>query len=200
MACGIYRIYHKATGKSYVGQSIDITGRLWNHFHMLNNGSHHCTYLQHAFSLYGAEAFERQILETCEQSELTEREQFWMDTARYMYGVYNLAPAAGSSAGVKRTKETRHRMSEARKGCQTKPATEEHRRKLSNALTGRTLSEETRRKISEARKGRKCSDEHRQRISESLKGNTLSEEHKQNVSEGVARNWAKRKSSEGVSL
>ena len=61
------------------------------------------------------------------------------------------------------SKETRRKMSEARKGL---AVSKETRRKLSEAHTGKTRSEETRRKISEARTGMTFSDEHRRKLSE----------------------------------
>ena len=83
--------------------------------------------------------------------------------------------------------ETRHKLSEARKG---KTHSEEIRLKISEANKGNTHSEETRRKMSEAQKrennaffGKTHSEETRRKISEAQKGKTLSEEHKRNISE-----------------
>ena len=64
-----------------------------------------------------------------------------------------------------------------------KHLSEEHRKKISEALTGRHLSEMTKQKISESLKGREAwnkgkrlSEEHKRRMSESLKGKTYSKE------------------------
>ena len=82
-------------------------------------------------------------------------------------------------------------MSEARKG---ETHTEEHNRKVSEALKGKYcgennhmygkhLTEETKRKIGEAQKGKTLSEETKRKISEAKKGKTLSEETKRKISE-----------------
>ena len=48
--------------------------------------------------------------------------------------------------------------------------TEEHKKKLSESLTGRTLSEETRKKMAESHIGMTFSEEHKKKISEANKG------------------------------
>lgn len=91
---------------------------------------------------------------------------------------------------------------------------EEHRRKISEANTGKTHSEETRQKISQSlkgkpgtRTGKKCSEEHKRKIgeankgkirtseqnrknSERNKGKTISEETRKKMSEGQRRRQA----------
>lgn len=73
--------------------------------------------------------------------------------------------------GTKVSKTTKLKMSEAKKGRKlTKPFSEEHRRKLSEARRKRIISEETKKKISESNKGKKLSEETRKKISEANKG------------------------------
>lgn len=152
MTCGIYRIYNKVNGKSYIGQSKNVEGRLRDHFRGLNNGSHANCHLQSAFLLHGAENFEHQLIEACEEEALTQREEYWIDAAYYYAGVYNLARPED---GKKVSAETRRKISESQKGKQY--------------AKGRVLSEETRRKISESQKGMVLSEEHRRKISEAAK-------------------------------
>lgn len=52
------------------------------------------------------------------------------------------------------SEETKSKISESKRGKPSKPFSEEHRKRLSESLKGRTFSEEHRRKMSEARKGR----------------------------------------------
>lgn len=152
MTIGIYRIFHVESGKSYIGQSKDVEARLCNHFWHLQKETHRNCHLQRAYSLYGADAFKSEILQVCTQELLTQQEQFWMDFYR-LEGLYNSAPAAGSTAGFKfsLSDEQRQRISEAQKGKK------------------RQVSEETCWRISEAKKGKTLSEEHRQRISEGNK-------------------------------
>lgn len=64
--CGIYRISHKETGMTYVGQSIDILKRWEEHF---SRG------LASAQPL----SFRFEILEQCSSKKLKEREQYWIE-------------------------------------------------------------------------------------------------------------------------
>lgn len=64
----------------------------------------------------------------------------------------------------------------------TKNRSEETRRKISEAIKGRTMSEEWKRKISEAKRGITKSEETRRKMSEARKGIKLSEEHRRKIS------------------
>lgn len=79
------------------------------------------------------------------------------------------------------SEEHKRKISEAKKGI---PRSEETKRKLSIAHTGKHLSEEHKRKIGEAgrgRPGRHWSEEEKQRMSEIKKGCHLSEETKKKI-------------------
>ena len=69
------------------------------------------------------------------------------------------------------------------RGKKTGPLTEEHRRKISAAVTGKVKSEETRRKLSESLTGRKLSEAHRQKMSEAGKDRVVSDETRQKQSQ-----------------
>jgi NUMOD3 motif len=111
--------------------------------------------------------------------------------------------------GIKKSEETKKRMSvaftgrklptlsEERKkqisqsfiGNQYRlgiPHTDETKIKLSQSLNGRIigpLSEEHKKKLSDSLKGKKLSEEHKRKISEGQKGKPLSEDHKKKLSE-----------------
>ena len=82
------------------------------------------------------------------------------------------------------------------------PKSEEHKRKLSEALKGRSVaghpqSEETKRKISEACKGKvpwnkgvPCSEEQKRKQSLKMTGRHYSEDRNQRVSEGLKRRYS----------
>ena len=78
------------------------------------------------------------------------------------------------------SEETRHKMSEAKKG---KPRSEETTRKITETKKVRPLSEEARRKMSEATKGKPLSEEHKRKIGERHKGKIVSEETGRKISE-----------------
>jgi len=60
--------------------------------------------------------------------------------------------------------------------------TEEHKRKIGEALRGHVVSEETRKKMSEAHKGVKLSEEHKRKIGKARKGHIVSEETRNRIS------------------
>ena len=68
---------------------------------------------------------------------------------------------------------------------------EEHKRKISEAMKGKQLhkgkkmSDETKRKISEAKKGKHHSEESKRKMSEAKQGKVMTEEHKQKLSEAM---------------
>jgi hypothetical protein len=114
---------------------------------------------------------------------LIEREQHYLDE---LDPYFNTCKVAGSALGVKHSKETRRKLSEAHKGKKRGPHSEETRRKISKANKGKKCSEETRRKLSEAKKGKKLSKEARRKIGEAKKGKKrgpLSQEHRRKLSE-----------------
>ena len=67
------------------------------------------------------------------------------------------------------------------KGKKRKPFTEEHRKKISEAMKGYTVSEETRKKLSEANKGHTVTEDTRRKISEANKN--MSEDRRRKMSE-----------------
>lgn len=178
MTCGIYRIYNKVNGKSYIGQSKNVEGRLRAHFCYLRLGSHWNCHLQSAFLLYGAENFEHQLVEVCEETELTQREEYWIDAALYYAGVYNLArPEDNKKVSV----ETRRKHSENQKN---RKHTEETRRKIGEAAKVAMIGNQN-------SKGHNPSEEQRRKISEAIKGYKHTEETRRNMSKGQKERWRK---------
>ena len=107
---GIYAIVHRATGRRYVGSSVDIEKRWWYHNHRLERGSHFNLHLQRAWNKYGAPEFTFKVVELCHLEDLTAREQHHIDRWSPHKLLFNSAPAAGSTRGVKHTDITRANM------------------------------------------------------------------------------------------
>lgn len=77
---GIYNIVNLANGTRYVGQSVDLGKREYEHFRELNLGTHYNAYLQRSFNKYGKKAFAFRVLEeNVAPDVLTAQEQFWHD-------------------------------------------------------------------------------------------------------------------------
>lgn len=78
----IYLILCAANNKLYVGSSINYKRRWKDHRTCLKGKRHSNVHLQRAWDKYGSKAFEFYILESCEESERYDREQYWINTLR----------------------------------------------------------------------------------------------------------------------
>lgn len=85
---GIYKITNKINGKCYIGQSTLIKKRWSNHKNTsCNPTSTAYEYpLYRAFRKYGIENFSFEVLEECNNSELNEKERYWI---KYYNPEYN---------------------------------------------------------------------------------------------------------------
>ena len=179
---GIYEIQNTVNGKRYIGSSINIKTRWKQHKTTLKSGKSQSIKLQNAWNKYGGQSFKFNIVEIVNGSkeELYKREQYWMDFFDSVENGYNMCPAAGSVAGIKRSEKTKEKLSKAITG---KIRSEETKRKISESKKLENLSEETRMRISEAQKGKKLSLETREKISNSGKGRIVSDETRKKLSE-----------------
>lgn len=82
---GIYKIENTINGKVYIGQSVDILDRLNHHKKRLRKNSHINQHLQNAWNKYGESVFSFSIIEQCEESQLSEREHYYIE----LFGGYN---------------------------------------------------------------------------------------------------------------
>ncbi len=104
---GIYAIIHKSSGRRYVGSASNLSKRWHRHRKDLNCGMHRNAHLQASWDKYGSEAFSFMILELT--SDLTIREQYWIDYFDSYACGFNKCPVARSSRGRK----TGHRQRES---------------------------------------------------------------------------------------
>ena len=75
--CGIYKITNTLNGKVYIGQSINVQERFYEHKRKLRLQQHFNKYLQNAYNKHG-EYFEFEVIEECDVSELDKREMYWI--------------------------------------------------------------------------------------------------------------------------
>lgn len=75
----IYKITTKHNGLVYVGQTVQSLRRRWrshlSHFYL---NTHHNELLQKVFDKYGEDDFVVEVLDTCDVSELDEKERYWI--------------------------------------------------------------------------------------------------------------------------
>lgn len=76
---GIYEIRNKKNEKVYIGQSVNTDARFARHIRDLKRETHYNIHLQRSFNKHGENQFELLVLEECKESQLTEKEQKWID-------------------------------------------------------------------------------------------------------------------------
>lgn len=84
---GIYCIENRINHKSYIGSSKNLYQRLLKHFALLRHNKHQNAHLQNAWNKYGEDNFEWSIIEMCDNSMLTEREQYCIDLFGAEYNI-----------------------------------------------------------------------------------------------------------------
>ena len=179
MKSGIYQIRNVLNSHAYVGSAVNLSRRWGEHKSELNRVVHCNDHLQHAWNKYGTAAFVFELLEYTEPQRLIRQEQYWMDKLDVIKNGYNMRPMAGSQLGMKRSAETRAKISVVARNRTFSTVT---RAKMSASQKGRKFSAETRAKISAALRGRKFSSEHRRKIAIAGKGRAISSETKAKMS------------------
>lgn len=170
---GIYSILNRKTGKRYVGSSIDIGKRWYDHRLELRNGTHGNAILQRSWLKHGENAFEFEVLEQIDYADaLRAREQHWIDELKATdksHG-YNICLFVGySRRGLRNSPATRAKISASKKGqgkgVKRGPYSAEWRAHISAGQRGRVTSPETRERLSMAGRGRVVSEETRRKLS-----------------------------------
>lgn len=162
---GIYKITNSITGDYYIGSSVDCGKRWRQHTQGLSRGDHGNSRLQRAWNKYGAEAFSFSIVEMVENTgDLTRREQSWLNKVEDSEKLYNLCLLVASSVlGVKRSAESRAKMSKAQLGKKRDPASIA---RSAEGNRGRVFSDETKAKIGAGNKGKVRSEETKRKLAE----------------------------------
>lgn len=202
---GIYKIVHVASGRCYVGQSVDVKGRWKNHRSDLRKGVHCAGYLQNVYNKYGIDSLSFEVIEQHSDLEtLDAREQFWMDR---LEPVFNNCKIAGTTRGMRHRPESIAKMIASKAGfkhspesiakmraakADQPPVSAETREKLSairlgnRYRLGKPQSPEAKAKIAASARGRLHSPETKAKISAALKGRKIAPEAKRKMSTAKA--------------
>jgi group I intron endonuclease len=111
---GIYKITNGATGKVYIGSSINVLKRIRLHDKFLSSNKHQNKILQRAYNKDGSSFFIYECLEIVEDYNLLLlREQHYLDLYKsYLRkNGYNICKMAGSTLGRKKSEKEIERMS-----------------------------------------------------------------------------------------
>lgn len=113
---GIYKWTCTPTEKIYIGSTINIYKRYYDHLKTLRGNRHINPHFQSAWNKHGESAFEFQVIELILPLFLLEREQYWLDrTEAYKkHKGFNICPTAGSSLGQIRSESAGNNISAAK--------------------------------------------------------------------------------------
>ncbi len=160
---GIYCIKNIVNGKIYIGRSVNIYFRFWEHKNDLKYNKDSCSYLQNAWNKYGSSSFLFFVLEECKPESLNKREKHYIKLLQCNVKEkgYNLTSGGKGLYGYHHSDDTKKKISESNKG---KKHTEESKalisknriylRGLDNPLFGKKLKKETIEKLSISRTGK----------------------------------------------
>lgn len=169
MSSGVYKITNSVNGSIYIGSAINIDKRKRFHLWCLKNNKHCNTHLQRSFIKYGDSFFKHEVIEYCLPEDCINREQYFID--KYIldgYNLYNMCKIAASVLGIKRSEETKIKLSIAAK--KRPKITEETRKKLQEVHSKYRPSSDTIKKIALANTGKKRTDESKKRIGDGNRG------------------------------
>lgn len=183
-----YVYVHTCTvnGKKYVGCTTQAKPEFrWLEGRGYRNNEHfYRAILKHGWNNFQHEVFEVESEEEMYRKEVELISFYHSNDPRYGYN--HSSGGEKSASGCIRSEETRKKLSEALKG---KTHSEETRKKISEALKGKThkpFSEEAKRHMSEAKKGKPhkpCSEEARKHMSEAAKKKAKDPEYRKKLSE-----------------
>jgi len=103
---GVYRWINKTNLKTYVGSSTNIGVRMYTYYSLLSLAKSN-RLIDRALLKYGFSNFTLEILEYCNEENILEREQYYMDLLK---PEYNIVEIAGSTLGYKHTPESLAKM------------------------------------------------------------------------------------------
>lgn len=140
--CGIYKIT-SPSGRIYIGEAVNIKRR-WRHYKGM-----YCVRqprIYNSLVKYGVENHIFEVIEECDLDDLKCRERFWQE-------FYEVLSPKGLNSQYTECGEKKQ------------VHTEETKRKISEATTGKTVSEESKKKMRKAKEGFVFTDEHKRKIS-----------------------------------
>lgn len=93
---GIYKITCTISNNFYIGSSCNIKSRWSGHRSDLRHNKHQSKQLQRAYTKYGLDCLNFEIIEECPRTQCITREQYYLDTLKPLY---NSEKMAGAWAG-----------------------------------------------------------------------------------------------------
>ena len=174
----IYRILNVANDHFYIGSTINVRRRRWEHWDALKKGTHHCTALQSAWGIFGEDAFEFEILEEVpEGGDLIATEETYLMKYAGCDICYNTALSAHQSPAL--MERVRAKISSTLKERYTETPSNHPRLGIKHSEASKAkISAKVQAAVAEGRGGKFIpSEETRKRMSDALKGNQNAKGH-----------------------
>jgi len=181
---GIYRIRNLINGKCYIGQSVNIERRWYEH--KLLNRDDRCRVLKRALRKYGLDNFYFEIIEVCEVGKLNELEIFWIAKIN---PEYNQTLGGIGAKGHYHSAEIKEVLSKRSRRQWNELSEEDKINRVKNNLkgpkVGHGVSEATREKLRLSNIGKKQSEETKNKRAETRNVNKLNgRKHNMNPNSG----------------
>lgn len=132
---GIYKITNLINGHCYIGQSKNIYNRINNHhiydYNNPKNDQYDCKIYQ-AIRKYGWENFDISVIELCPESELNEKEIFYIEKFDSFKNGYNMTEGGTYFSSKMFSPETEQKRAETREKNQSLKGENHPRARLSN--------------------------------------------------------------------
>ena len=159
---GIYCIENTINHKKYIGMAQDIEARWRSHKCELRNGKHVNSHLQNAWDKYGEKSFSFYVIEEVPKDKLTQAEIRWIKKLGTFGNGYNLTAGGDGQFCRKLTDEQKRHLSDINMGEKNPnyglKRSKETRQKMSMSMTGKKhgpMPEYQRKAISDGNKGKK---------------------------------------------
>lgn len=152
MSLKIYSITNKINNKKYIGVTKDLDTRKRKHFWELKNNRHSNEKLQRDYNVFGASAFEVEILEELKYATKKEgfkKEVFYIGKYNSCDDGYNMSYGADGSNLSQITDDTREKHRQEMLGNTYwlgRKHTEETKKKIGDVHRGKTVKASTRKK------------------------------------------------------
>jgi group I intron endonuclease len=137
---GVYMIRNKLNRRKYIGSSVNLKYRLFQHKWYLEKGNHQNSRLQKAWNKFKQRYFEFKILFYCAENDLLFFEQRCLDRFKKLY---NICKCANDTSGRKCSSETKKKISNSIKV---------YNKKNGHVRLGKHHTEVTKKKLSNIRK------------------------------------------------
>ena len=158
----IYKWTCIINNKSYIGSTIHPEERYYNHIRESKTKNPKSSFHKD-LKKYGVESFTYEVIETCNDSELSEREVYWISLYDTINNGYNVLNGASGRVRSKHSIESRKAISDGEKRYWQSLSEYEKQERLSkipkvhligvmNGMYGYNWSDEKRKQISETKK------------------------------------------------